>query len=245
MARLAVVSGGGSGIGKAIARALAEDGDQVVILGRRGDVLKQSAEEINEAAGGERVTVRRADLTQPDDVARVAATIEGPVDVLVNNAGGRLHGGASDDADLTKIAGAWREHYNVNVLPTVLLTRALRGHLRRPGGRVIAIGSNAALLGRGAYGAAKAALHAWAYGLVPELAADGITVNVVAPGMALDAASPRFVRNAEQARQLVPMGRFGTHEEMAGAVRYLASPQAGYVTGQILQVNGGMVLGRG
>lgn len=248
-ARQAVVSGGGSGIGKAISHRLVEDGDKVVILGRRSEVLAQAADELNAVAGEKLVTWHRVDLTRPDEVVGAAEAIAagGPVDVLVNNAGGRVHGGLG--GDLHEVAAFWQRNFEANVLPTVLLTQAMLRHMRRPGGRIIAVGSVAAFLGRGAYGAAKAALHAWAYGLAPTLAADGVTVNVVAPGMVPDLESPMYQRHAAKAAEVVerdiPMARFGTQSEVAAMVGYLASPEAGYVTGQILQVNGGMVLGRG
>ncbi|GAB3444424.1 SDR family NAD(P)-dependent oxidoreductase [Actinophytocola sediminis] len=252
MARLAVVSGGSSGIGKAVASALAGDGDRVVLLGRRAEVLTATAKEINAEVGAELVTWHQVDLTRPDEVRDVVAAVTSggdEVDVLVNLAGGRQHGQPDSDDELAGVAAAWLGAYETNVLTTVLLTHALSPHLRRPGGRVIATSSNAAFLGRGSYGAAKSALHAWAYDLVPTLAKDGITVNVVAPGLVPDVESPVFQRRAEQAtavmRREVPLGRFGAPEEVAAAVVYLASAGAGYVTGQILQVNGGMVVGRG
>jgi 3-oxoacyl-[acyl-carrier protein] reductase len=247
-ARLAVVSGGGSGIGKAITQRLVDGGDRVVILGRRSEVLAEAADELNAAAGEVLVTWHRVDLTRADEVVGAAEAIAagGPVDVLVNNAGGRVHGLGDG---LGAVAAFWQRNFEANVLPTVLLTQALLPHVRRPGGRIVAVGSVAAFLGRGAYGPAKAALHAWAYGLAPVLAADGVTVNVVAPGMVPDVESPMYQRHAAKAAEVVerdiPMARFGTRSEVAAMVGYLASPEAGYVTGQILQVNGGMVLGRG
>ncbi|MFI0481454.1 SDR family NAD(P)-dependent oxidoreductase [Actinomadura sp. 9N215] len=181
MTRLVVVSGGETGIGRAVAHRLAGGGDQVVILGLRAELLEQAAEEINTALGTDRVRWHGADLTRPDEVLDAVAAINevgDPVDVLVTNAGGRPHGDA--DAPVEE-ADSRRRRYDPNVLATVLLTRALLPYLRRPGGRVIATGSAAASRGTGSYDAAKDTLRAWAHGLVPTLAEDGITIDVVAP----------------------------------------------------------------
>jgi len=247
MPRLTIVTGGATGIGRATAQALAADGDQVVILGRRAEALETAAAEINKTLDADRIGWLTADLTRADQVEAAAAELVHrgrTVDVLVNNAGGITPGSGDTLAD---VADVWRRDFDGNVLTTVLLTEALRPQLRRPGGRIIAISSVAALRGAGSYGAAKAALHAWMYGLSAELAADGITVNVVAPGFIPDTRfwDGRLTRDMYDARVgAIPMGRAGTPEEVAAAVRYLAGPDSGYTTGQILQVNGGWVTGR-
>ena len=248
MARVSVVSGGATGLGKAIAARLAGDGDQVVLLGRRPEALEKAAAEISGASGGNTVRWYRADLSEPDQVETTASAIvrdHGSVDVLINNAGG-VSTAATDS--LAELAAAWRQDFDGNVLPTVLLTEALLPHVTRPGGRVVAISSVAALRGAGSYGAAKAALHAWAYSLAEALAADGVTVNVVAPGFvpATEFWTGRLTPQVYDSRVArIPMGRPGTPAEVAAAVGYLVSPEAGWTTGQILQVNGGTVLGRG
>jgi 3-oxoacyl-[acyl-carrier protein] reductase len=247
MARRAVVSGGGTGIGKAVARRLASDGDAVVILGRRADVLTAAADEINTALGEQQVTTAAVDLTAPAEVQVLADRLgaAGPVHVLVNNAGGNFGGEA---ADLAAVVKSWDADYRANVLTAVLLTEALMPHLARPGGRIVAMSSIAGLRGRGSYGAAKAALHAWALGLATTLAPEGITVNVVAPGFVPDTEFwAQRLTDEIAASQLaqIPMGRPGTPGEIAAAVAYLAAPDAGWTTGQILQVNGGTLLGRG
>ncbi len=247
-ARLAVVSGGATGIGKAIATALARDGDRLIILGRRSDALEKAAADIEAGGSGRDVLWYSVDLTQPDQVEAISAAVAGAVgqvDVLVNNAGGVSSAPAGT---LTEIAAAWRDDFDGNVLPAVLLTEALLPHMTRPGGRIVAISSVAALRGAGSYGAAKAALHAWAYSLAPQLAPEGVTVNIVAPGFVPDTEfwSGRLTPEVYESRvRLIPMNRPGTPEEVAAAVRYLVSPAAGWTTGQILQVNGGTLLGRG
>lgn len=184
--RLAVVTGGGTGIGRAIASTLVGRGDTVMLIGRRPGPLSETATKLNAGAGADRVRWHSADLTDPAQVAAAAETIrllDRPVDVLVNNAGGRHQG---EIRDLAEVAEHWCQDYRINVLPTVLLTEALKPWFRRPGGRVVGLGSVAAFRPTGSYGAAKAALHTWMNTLATELAPDGITVNLVAPGFVPD-----------------------------------------------------------
>ena len=247
MERHAVVSGGGTGIGKAVARRLAAEGSRVTILGRRAEALARAALEINDATGADRVSTLVADLVDPAQVADAASEIRkaGAVDVLVLNAGGNLGG---DAFSLEELADAWRRNFDGNVLTAVLLTESLLPDLPRPGGRIVAITSVAALRGAGSYGAAKAAMHAWVMSLATELGPDGITVNAVAPGFIPDTEfwEGRLTDAIVASRvDVTPVARPGTPEEVAEAVAYLASERAGFTTGQILQVNGGMVLGRG
>ncbi|WP_040785808.1 SDR family NAD(P)-dependent oxidoreductase [Nocardia pneumoniae] len=247
-ARFAVIAGCTDEIGQAIARRVVGNGDWVALIDSDRGAIEHIADDLN-ATGRGRVTWHCADLRRPEQVEDVSAAIaaEGPVDVLINNVDDPMHG--HERADLDQFATWWRRGFDTNVLPAVMLTQALLPGLRRPGGRIVAIGSVAALLGRGAYGASKAALHAWAHGLALRLAAEGVTVNVVAPGLVPDPESERYRQHSielqEIMRRQVPMERFGTGEEIAAMVGSLIAPDAGYVTGQILQVNGGMVLGRG
>ncbi|WP_315096807.1 SDR family oxidoreductase [uncultured Cellulomonas sp.] len=233
--RTAVVTGGGTGIGRAVARRLAADGDDVVIVGRRREVLEETA------AGVMRVEV--ADLREPAEVEALADRL-GSVDVLVLNAGGSLE---RTGDDLTATARMWTEEFRLNVLTTVLLGEALLPAMPRPGGRIVAMSSVAALRGAGSYGAAKAAINSWVTGTAAAVAADGITVNAVAPGFVPETEFwAGRLDDAEYQRRLarVPMGRAGTVEEIAAAVAYLASPDAGWTTGQVLGVHGGAVLAR-
>jgi 3-oxoacyl-[acyl-carrier protein] reductase len=245
--RRVVVSGGGSGLGRAIAARFARDGETVVILGRRPDVLSDAAKTINAELDADLVSSLTADLEDPAQVEAVAAAIvaDGPVDVLVNNAGGIA---TADDDSLAATAEHWLTDFRNNVLTTVLLTQALLPHIRRPGGRIVAMSSVAGVRGPGSYGAAKSALHAWVFGLATELGPDGITVNAVAPGFIPDTEFWEGRLRPEIVEPRVDgalVKRAGTPEEVAEAVAYLASPQSGFTTGQILQVNGGTVLGRG
>lgn len=245
--RRVVVSGGGTGIGRATAAAFAADGDRVTILGRREDVLRSAAEEINAEHGKGAVDFYAADLTEPEQVRGAAAfiTVDGPVDIIVTNAGGNVASGS--DGTLEGIADGYRRNFAANVLTAVLLTEALVPHLRRPGGRVVHLSSIAALRGPGSYGGSKAAVHAYTFELAQRLGADGITVNAVAPGFVGDTeffgdrATPEFV--AQRVAQSLT-GNPGRPSEIAAAIKHLASPEASYTTGQILHVNGGAQLGR-
>ena len=194
------------------------------------------------------MTTSSVDLRDPDAVQALADELTGgaTVDVLVLNAGGSFGAGG---AGLAAVAADWQADFEGNVLTTVLLGEALAPHLSQGAARVVALSSVAGLRGAGSYGSSKAAINAWVWWMSGRLAADGITVNAVAPGFVPDtefwterlAADPDLVSNRVAG---IPMGRAGTPDEVAEAVAYLASPEAGWTTGQILGINGGVVLGR-
>jgi 3-oxoacyl-[acyl-carrier protein] reductase len=240
MARLAVVSGGGTGIGRATAGMLAGEGYDVLIVGRRPEVLSAAVKWI-----GPQAFPVTADVSDPAQIPAVVEAIAGrPVDVLVNNAGAYLGG---DESTLDQTAARWRATFDSNVLTAVLLTTALSPALRRPGGRIILTSSVAAQKGGGGpYSAAKAALHGYMLDLAAELGESGITANVIAPGYVTD--SEFFAgRNSPAAHQsrvdATLVKRAGEPDDIAEAVRWLVGPGGGYVTGQIINVNGGSVLG--
>lgn len=242
--RTAVVTGGGTGIGRAIARRLAADGLDVLIVGRREQVLAEAAAGINAALGSDRVHTFVADCADPDDVRRLAAACPDELDVLVLNAGGNA---PSTGDDLDALARDWEADFRLNVLTSVLPTEALLPRLRRPGGRVIAMSSVAALRGSGSYGAVKGAINTWVTGLAAEVASDGIAVNAVAPGFIPETGfwdSRRTPELVDQRTARIPMGRSGTPDEVAALVGHLASPEGGFTTGQVIGIHGGTVLAR-
>lgn len=241
----AVISGGGTGIGLASALRLARDGFDLVLLGRRDAVLQEAADRIRTRTPDARVQTIVADLQDPDAVERAVGEIAGGVDVLLNNAGGNV---LDRGEGLAGIAANYEANMRLNVLTAVLLTEALLPRITRPGGRIISISSIAALRGANGYGAAKAAIHGWMMGLAAELAGEGVTVNAVAPGYVPDTGfwDGRRTPDIVSSRLAqVPMNRAGTPDEVAGAVSYLAGPEGGWTTGQIIQVNGGALFGRG
>lgn len=241
MARNVVISGGGTGIGLATAQAFAADGDRVLLLGRRAEVLDK--------AGVPGALTFAADLSEPDDVRRVARFVAqelGTVDVLVHSAGGAgyLEPASGSDDPLDAAAYGWTLNFRINTLTAVLLTEALKARLAEPGGRVLFLSSIAAYRGSGsgAYAAAKAALHPYAHDLARELGPRGVTVNVVAPGYIEDTEFFGDAMTEERRAQRIAetsTGRAGTPGDVAATLHWLASPGAGHITSQIIQVNGG------
>ncbi|MFB7500931.1 SDR family NAD(P)-dependent oxidoreductase [Streptomyces sp. NPDC056161] len=241
MARNIVISGGGTGIGLATARVFAADGDQVLLLGRRAGVL--------EGAGVQGALTYAVDLADPAGVrgvARFVAEEFGTVDVLVHSAGGNglREPEAPADDPLQAVAHNWSVNFRINTLTAVLLTEALAERLAEPGGRVLFLSSIAAYRGSGtgAYAAAKAALHPYAHDLARRLGPRGITVNVVAPGYVEDTeffGDALGERRREQLIAETSTGRAGTPGDIAATLHWLASPGAGHITSQIIQVNGG------
>lgn len=233
--RTVVVTGGGTGIGREIARRFAADGCQVIITGRRPDVLNRAAGEL-----GDSVRPITLDGTDPEQVAALAAAV-GAVEVLVNNAGGNTDFDSAEPGSLAAVAEAWRRNLDSNLLTAVLMTTALLPAM--PGGSsVITIGSIAADKGVGSYGAAKAAVASWNIDLARQVGSRGITANVVSPGYIADTEFFRDNLTDERRASLVAATmtkRAGTPADIAETVRFLASPGARQLTGQTIAVNGG------
>ena len=246
MKRHVVVTGGGTGIGLAIAEVFAKVGDDITITGRRSEVLAAAASKI-----GARPIV--FDASDPVAVGVALDSLPAQVDILINNAGGNTdfdEADASDPADMTATlvatAARYRANLDANLLTSVLVTTAL-GPRFRNNARVINMGSIAARNGVGSYGAAKAALEDWTATIASEYGSRGITANLIAPGLILET---EFFRDrlddAGIARrvQATRNGRPGRPEDIVATVEFLTSPGAGHVTGQVIHVNGGAYLGR-
>jgi len=236
----ALVTGASGGIGGAIARALHSQGAQVMVAGTRREALRTLANEL-----GQDTHIGLADLVDPaaaDRLVKDAETAMGRIDILVNNAGI-----TRDALALRMDDESWRAVIEINLTAAFRLTRAaLRGMIRRRHGRVIGVTSVVAFTGNAGqanYAAAKAAMIGMSKSIAAEVAGRGITVNCIAPGAIATAMTEKLT--AEQRARLlgaIPAGRFGAPEDVAAAVIFLASPEAGYVTGHTLHVNGGMAM---
>lgn len=248
MARTAVVSGGGTGIGRAVARRLASNGDHVVLVGRRDDVLADAAKEL-----GEHASYVAADLETVEGALQVlqhASEHAGRIDVIAAVAGGNPASRPPADLDqgLERASWAWNANLQRNVMTAVHLVEGLKPILNDEG-RILLFSSIAAYRGSGSgsYGGSKAALHPYAIDLSAELGARGITANVIAPGYVEDT---EFFGNAmTEDRRAMLAGqadnhRAGTPDDIAALAGWLASPEAGHVTAQIIQANGGALAGR-
>lgn len=236
----ALITGASGGIGTAIAQTLHAQGAKVVLSGTRTVTLAALA-----GALGEGAFVCPSDLRDPAGPEALIAAAEsaaGPLHILVNNAGLTRDGLA-----LRMSEADWQTVLEVDLSAPFRLARAaLKGMVRRRAGRIITIGSVVGSVGnpgQANYAAAKAGLIGMSKALAQEVASRGITVNMVAPGfidtsMTAALTEPQRERLAER----IPLGRFGTPEDVAAAVVYLASPEAGWVTGATLHVNGGMAM---
>jgi 3-oxoacyl-[acyl-carrier protein] reductase len=247
--RTAIVPGSSSGLGLAVARTLAAEGANVVLAGRRGELVRAEAAKLPSAVGVE------ADLADPDAPATLVAEAEqrfGPVDVLVLNGGGPPPGTAAEFTPEQFAAAV-----NLLVQPHLRLVAAVLPGMRERGfGRIVAVGSSGVqqpIEGLVASNAARAALAGYLKTLAGEVAADGVTVNMVLPGRmetdrvaVLDrAVAERSGTTPEQQRArseaAIPAGRYGKPEEFAAVVTFLASAAASYVTGEQVRCDGGMV----
>jgi 3-oxoacyl-[acyl-carrier protein] reductase len=236
----ALVTGASGGIGGAIARALHARGAAVTLAGRNASALTALA-----GALGERAHTVEADLADPaagDALVKAAESAMGRLDILVNNAGltrdGLMMRMKDDD---------WQAVIDVNLAAAFRLTRAaLRGMMRQRFGRIVTITSvvgHTGNPGQANYAASKAGLVGMTKALAAEVASRNITVNCVAPGF-IETAMTDSLSDEHKARLRgqIPAGRFGTPEDVAGSVVFLASDEAAYVTGQSLHVNGGMAM---
>jgi len=238
--KTALVTGASGGLGGAIARALHKQGAVVALSGTRREALERLAADL-----GERAHVLPCDLSDSAAVEALVPSAEaamGGVDILVNNAGM-----TRDNLFLRMKDADWDAVIAVNLTAGFRLARAsLKGMMKRRFGRIVGITSIVGVTGnpgQGNYAAAKAGMIGMSKALAQEVATRGITVNCIAPGFI---ASPMTDALNEKQREAilanVPMGKLGAGEDIGAAVVYLASAEAGYVTGQTLHVNGGMAM---
>ncbi|MEM1203255.1 MAG: 3-oxoacyl-[acyl-carrier-protein] reductase [Acidobacteriota bacterium] len=241
--KTALVTGASQGIGHAIARRLAERGARVIAAARSVDKLEALAEEIR-GAGGEAHPLA-LDIARPEEVgAQLGALPEewAEIDILVNNAG------ITRDGLFARMSlDQWRQVIDVNLTGSFAVTRELvRGMMRKRWGRVIFVSSVVGLMGnpgQANYSASKAGMVGFSKSLARELGGRGITVNVVAPGFVETAMTAELGdRVREQLSQTIALRRFGSSDDIAAATLYLASEEAGYVTGEVLNVSGGMYM---
>ncbi len=242
--QVALVTGASRGIGRAVALELAQQGARVVVNYNRNAAAAQGVVEEIEAAGGEAV-VFGADVCDEgavEEMVQSALALWGRVDVLVNNAG------ITDDAPLVRLREAqWQRVIETDLTAVFVCCRAVLPRMCEQGyGRVVSVGSLAGLagnIGQGNYAAAKAGLVGLTRALAREVARQGVTVNVVAPGYVetdmLDTVSPAL---RDWALSAIALGRFGHPEEVAAAVGFMVSPRSSYITGQVLTVDGGWVM---
>jgi 3-oxoacyl-[acyl-carrier protein] reductase len=241
--RTALVTGASQGIGEAIARRLAASGARVVLAARNEEKLAALAASIGDA--GAAALPLALDLAQPAALAERLASLPAEwkeIDVLVNNAG------VTADGLLARMSiEQWQKVLDTNLTGTFAITKELvKGMMRRRYGRIVTISSVVGLMGNAGqanYAAAKAGLVGFTKSVARELASRNVTANVVAPGFvetAMTAVLP--AETSQRMRADIPLGRFGRADEIAAAVLFLASEEAGYVTGQVLNVSGGLYI---
>jgi len=239
--KTALVTGASRGIGRAVALGLAREGVKLAVAARRVNLLEELSREIASAKGAEPLIIA-SDLYQEGSAEQLAAEAEkglGRVDILVNAAGG------SRPFPFEATKSQWAEGLLVNFIRLRELSHAVvPGMKSRQWGRIVNITGTSEPRGINAANSAKAAVHAWAKGLSREMAAHGITINSIQPGRIMSEQIARMHPTEDDRRKFadenIPMRRFGEPQELADLVIFLASPRAGYITGTVIPVDGGM-----
>lgn len=241
--QVALVTGGGQGIGKAISLALAKDGADMIIF----ELNLDKAEEVSKKIGdmGRKCITVKVNVANPEDVKNgfhKAIETFGKIDILVNNAG------ITKDALIVRMKDEdWDNVLNVNLKGAFLCTRAaVKTMSKQRYGRIISISSVVAFMGNSGqanYVASKAGIVGFTKTVAREYASRGITVNAIAPGFIQTSMTDALPEQVKEAMlKEIPLGEFGDPEDIANAVRFLASKDSGYITGQVIHVNGGMYM---
>lgn len=238
--KAALVTGATGGIGGEIAKALHAQGAHVGISGRNTDKLEALAKEL-----GDRVSVLTADLSSDEAVTELVKRAEesmGQIDILVNNAGL-----TRDNLSMRMKDDEWQDVIDVNLTAPFKLAKAVqRGMMKRRSGRIINISSVVGVTGNPGqcnYVASKAGMIGWSKAMAQEVASRGITINCIAPGFIATAMTEALTDDQKaKINSTIPAGKMGASEDIATAAVYLASDEAGYVTGQTIHVNGGMAM---
>ena len=244
MSKVALITGGGRGIGRATAVRLAKDGVRVAVNYKGNAAAAEEAKRLVEEAGSSAALIQ-GDVSQDGEAERVMketlAFGDGRIDILVNNAGI-----TRDNLLLRMSAEEWDAVLDLNLRGTFLVTKAaMRPMMKQRGGRIVNVASIAGVVGNAGqanYSAAKAGIIGFTKTVAREMASRNITVNAVAPGFVptdLTESLPQEVKDA--LLKQIPLGRFGSVEDIANAIAFLASDEASYITGQVLVVDGGMV----
>jgi 3-oxoacyl-[acyl-carrier protein] reductase len=242
--RTALITGGGRGIGRATALRLAREGASIAINFKGNAPAAEEAKKLVEDAGGKAALVQ-GDVSadgQADDVVKAALAFGGGrLDILVNNAGI-----TRDNLLIRMSAEEWDAVLDLNLRGAFLVTKAaMRPMMKQRGGRIVNVSSIAGVagnMGQANYAAAKAGLIGFTKTVAREMASRNITCNAVAPGFVpTDLTRDLLARMERTILPQIPLGRFGTVEDVANAIAFLASDEASYITGQVLVVDGGMV----
>lgn len=254
--RRAFVTGGGSGLGLVFADALAEAGADLVICGRRADVIEKAAESLRRHGG--KVEAHAADISRPDEIETLHDRI-GPIDILINNAGYSIR----KESWLEVTAAEWQEVLAVNLMAPFLLAQAFAPAMMAAGfGRIINLSSVYGVVASNpdhfpdmpsdntSYVASKHALIGLTKNLAMRVAGSGVTVNTISPGVFPELSKQDRIDGATAGKktgaallQNIPMRRFGRQEDLRAMIIFVAGPGSAYITGQTLVVDGGFTIG--
>ena len=241
--KIAVVTGASGGIGQAVAVRLAAEGADLALFGQNVERLQDTAAKVQ--ALGRRAECFQVDNKSPEAIAEAVAKVEmtfGRIDILVNNAG------MTKDGLLIRMSvDDWDEVLDVNLRSVFLFTKAAgRLMMKQRSGSIINVASIIGLIGnpgQANYAASKGGIIAFSKSVAKELASRGVRVNAIAPGFISTRMTDKLSEDLQKKMlEMIPLGRYGSPEDVAGAVAFLAGDDAAYITGQVLQVCGGMVM---